>query len=235
MKSNKKVYKQASTHNGNHNNPRLRIPLPTVRAFDGAEMGNRPRGLHVKSNSFYPLRPESAVSKARTVPAGAPGSAETGDGAAGRGRGAQRRSPAPAPPRCGCTARARGAARRGRGGWRCFPSHGSNYSGPSLGQGRPGTPPLPPPPAGASRLRRPRPQPRLLQLHNLGCRRGTRTQRQCVRRGDLGSRTRGAGNGQQRQPGARTQPAARTHLQAPRGALTEAALRTGMRPLGPAS
>lgn len=72
MKSNKKfTNRQVHIIKKQQQQP-CQNPSSHLRALDGAEMGNRPQGLHVKSNSFYPLRPEPEVSKARKSAARGP-------------------------------------------------------------------------------------------------------------------------------------------------------------------
>lgn len=183
-------------------------------------MGNRPQGLHVKSNSFYPLRPEPEVSKARTVRrAGAQSRDETRDKAAGAAAGVPSagRSPGRAPRRCGCTAHARVAASREDRGWRCSPSQDRpRLDLPRPRLRRPGLPPSP----------RRRPEPLLPGAHapspaSCGCTSSAVGRGPELRGGARGGRTleaegraRGAGNGRQRQAGRAPahNPQTRTHL-----------------------
>lgn len=161
-------------------------------------MDTRPHGLHIQSNSVYPLRPEPDVSKGRS-------SDEARDGAARAGAGV---------PSAGAQVRLRGAAaalhapalqRVGkRGDGDALPArtcHGSNYSGPR--QRRPGAPPPSPPWAGALLPGAHAPSPA-----SCSCTGSAVGRRPGLRGGACGGRTleaerraRGAGNGPQRQAG----------------------------------
>lgn len=166
-------------------------------------MDTRPHGLHIQSNSVYPLRPEPDVSKGRS-------SDENRDGAAGAGAGV---------PSAGAQVRLRGAAAsREKGGWRCSPSQDLPRLQQLRSQAAAAGRSTPAPAVGrSSPPRRPRPQPCLLQLHRLGCRPGTGAPRRCVRRKGLGSREARARSRQRTAEAGRVpahNPQARTHLHA---------------------